>query len=120
MRVDALDLRPGANGSGAVLAIGREDGFEIGVKRNRDVFPVALVGLPESVPAGAPVIERVEQPVADEIPRGDLYAGWQRCSDGNVQHAPVDGRMAPITERWCIPLVTPGAGVESAGKVESV
>ena len=44
------------------------------VEGHGHAFPVRFMGLPEALIARAPVVEGVEQPVADEVAGGDADA----------------------------------------------
>src|SRR5215217_7662952 len=100
MRLRAVDLRPHTHSSGAVLAVRRENRIQMVIQRDRHVFPVSLVRLPESIAVRAPVVEGVEEPVADEIARGAGYPRWTGRSGRNLEHAPIDPRLLPIAQRW--------------------
>src|SRR5436190_6230096 len=120
MRADAVHPRPGTHRARAMLAVGREDRIEVGVESNGDTLPVTFVRLPEHLAARAPVIERVEQPVAHEIAGRAGDPGRRRRSGGNVQDAPVEVAAFPVAESWRRPFVTPRTGRQRAREVEAV
>ena len=112
VRVGVLHLRPGANGARAVLAVRGEDRIEVLIKGNRDALPVAFVCLPQSVAAGAPVVERVEQPVAHEVAGGAGYPGRHRRASGDLKDAAVDRWVLPVAQHRSGAFVAAGPGFQ--------
>src|SRR6266508_5054560 len=121
MRAAALrDVRPRADRARAVLAVRSELRLLCRGQADRDALPVAFVRLPETPARGAPVVELVEEPVADEIPRRRAEADRRRAARRHREHTPVHDRALPVADRVASRLVAGISRPERAEEVEAV
>jgi hypothetical protein len=77
-----------------MLTVCGEDQIEVVIDGNRNALPVAFVCLPQTLASGAPVVERVEQPVAHEVAGDAADSGRHRRASGDVNDTPVDRRVS--------------------------